>query len=54
MSEATAAIPNQQASNPNAPQPTIPLPRGPVPQAPPAPERRSIEIKIDGHTGFRA
>lgn len=32
----------------DAPQPTIPLPRGPIPQAPPAPERRSIEIKIDG------
>jgi len=32
----------------DAPQPTIPLPRGPVPQAPPQPERRSIEIKIDG------
>ena len=48
MSEATVRIPNQQASNPNAPQPTIPLPRGPVPQAPPAPELRSIEVKIDG------
>ena len=32
----------------DAPQPTLPLPRGPVPQAPPQPERRSIEIKIDG------
>ena len=32
----------------DAPQPTIPLPRGPVPMAPPAPERRSIEVKIDG------
>jgi predicted molibdopterin-dependent oxidoreductase YjgC len=32
----------------DAPQPTIPLPRGPVPQRPPQPERRSIEIKIDG------
>jgi predicted molibdopterin-dependent oxidoreductase YjgC len=31
----------------DAPRPTIPLPRGPVPQAPPAPERRSIEIKVD-------
>src|SRR5579871_439870 len=47
MSEVTAVV-KEQASNPNAPQPTIPLPRGPVPQAPPAPERRSIEIKIDG------
>ncbi|MGO9123643.1 MAG: 2Fe-2S iron-sulfur cluster-binding protein [Terriglobales bacterium] len=37
-------------SNPglDAPQLTLPLPRGPVPQAPPLPERRSIEIKIDG------
>jgi predicted molibdopterin-dependent oxidoreductase YjgC len=32
----------------DAPRPTIPLPRGPVPVAPPAPERRSVEIKIDG------
>ena len=32
----------------DAPQPTIPLPRGPVPQAPAEPERRSIEITIDG------
>jgi predicted molibdopterin-dependent oxidoreductase YjgC len=32
----------------DAPQPTLPLPRGPVPQVPPQPERRSIEIKIDG------
>jgi predicted molibdopterin-dependent oxidoreductase YjgC len=41
-------IVEQQAPNANAPQPTIPLPRGPVPQAPPAAERRSIEVKIDG------
>ena len=33
----------------DAPQPTIPLPRGPVPQAPPLPQRRSIEVRIDGH-----
>jgi predicted molibdopterin-dependent oxidoreductase YjgC len=32
----------------DAPQSAIPVPRGPVPQAPPRPERRSIEIKIDG------
>jgi predicted molibdopterin-dependent oxidoreductase YjgC len=32
----------------DAPQPTLPVPRGPVPQALPQPERRSIEIKIDG------
>jgi predicted molibdopterin-dependent oxidoreductase YjgC len=32
----------------DAPRPTIPLPRGPVPMAPPVPERRSVEIKIDG------
>ena len=32
----------------DAPQPTLPLPRGPVPEAPPQPERRSIEIKVDG------
>jgi predicted molibdopterin-dependent oxidoreductase YjgC len=32
----------------DAPQPTIPLPHGPIPQAPTEPERRSIEIKIDG------
>lgn len=31
-----------------APQPMIPVPRGPVPQTPPQPQRRSIEIKIDG------
>lgn len=38
------------AENPalNAPQLTVPLPRGPIPVAPPAAERRSIEIKIDG------
>jgi predicted molibdopterin-dependent oxidoreductase YjgC len=33
----------------DAPQPTIPLPRGPVPQAPAERERRSVEVKIDGH-----
>jgi predicted molibdopterin-dependent oxidoreductase YjgC len=33
----------------DAPLPKIPLPRGPVPQAPPEPERRFIEIKIDGN-----
>jgi predicted molibdopterin-dependent oxidoreductase YjgC len=32
----------------DAPQPTIPLPRGPVPEVPPAANRRSIEVKIDG------
>jgi predicted molibdopterin-dependent oxidoreductase YjgC len=32
----------------DAPKATIPLPRGPIPVAPPPPERRSIEIKIDG------
>ena len=32
----------------DAPQPTLAIPHGPVPQAPPQPERRSIEIKIDG------
>lgn len=32
----------------DAPRPTLPLPRGPVPQAPTQPERRSIEIRIDG------
>ncbi len=31
-----------------APQPTIPVPHGPVPEAPAEPQRRSIEIKIDG------
>ena len=32
----------------DAPSPLIPIPRGPVPEAPPGPERRQIEIKIDG------
>src|SRR2546427_4693839 len=32
----------------DAPSPLIPIPRGPIPAAPPAPERRQIEIKIDG------
>ena len=32
----------------DAPQATIPVPRGPVPQPPTRPERRFIEIKIDG------
>jgi len=32
----------------DAPQPTLPLPRGPIPQARPQPDRRSVEIKIDG------
>jgi predicted molibdopterin-dependent oxidoreductase YjgC len=31
----------------DAPKPTIPLPRGPIPVAPPAPDRRSIDIRID-------
>src|SRR5690349_21295073 len=31
-----------------APTPLVPVPRGPVPQAPPEPQRRMIEIKIDG------
>ena len=34
----------------DAPQLTLPVPRGPVPQAPPQPERRSIDITIDGKT----
>jgi predicted molibdopterin-dependent oxidoreductase YjgC len=33
----------------DAPQPAIPLPRGPVPQVPAQRERRSVEVKIDGH-----
>jgi len=43
---------NPAVENPalDAPRPTIPLPRGPIPVAPPAPERRSIEIKIDGQS----
>src|SRR3989449_5165252 len=32
----------------DAPSPLIPIPRGPIPASPPAPERRQIEIKIDG------
>src|ERR1700691_5933906 len=32
----------------DAPKATIPLPRGPIPVAPPAPERRTIDIKVDG------
>jgi len=31
-----------------APSALIPIPRGPVPEAPPAPARRSIEIRLDG------
>jgi predicted molibdopterin-dependent oxidoreductase YjgC len=31
-----------------APAPLVPILRGPVPQAPPEPQRRMIEIKIDG------
>jgi predicted molibdopterin-dependent oxidoreductase YjgC len=31
-----------------APSALIPIPRGPVPEAPPAPSRRSIEIRLDG------
>src|SRR5271170_2381687 len=34
----------------DAPKATIPLPRGPIPVAPPAPERHSIDIKIDGQS----
>ena len=41
-------VPSETQQIMDAPQPTLPLPRGPVPQAPPQPERRSIEIKIDG------
>jgi len=41
-------VPSETRQLMDAPQPTLPLPRGPVPQAPPQPERRSIEIKIDG------
>lgn len=32
----------------DAPKPLIPIPRGPIPMAPPASERRSVEIKVDG------
>jgi predicted molibdopterin-dependent oxidoreductase YjgC len=32
----------------DAPSSLIPIPGGPIPEAPPAPERRRIEIKIDG------
>src|SRR5580693_7725155 len=32
----------------DAPSSLIPIPRGPIPEAPLAPERRQIEIKIDG------
>src|SRR5260221_14576905 len=32
----------------DAPSPLIPIPRGPIPEAPSEPERRRIEIKIDG------
>ena len=41
---------NPSTENPplDAPKATIPLPRGPIPVAPPDPERRTIEIKIDG------
>jgi predicted molibdopterin-dependent oxidoreductase YjgC len=34
----------------DAPQPTVPVPRGPMPQIPAQPERRLVEIKIDGKT----
>ncbi|HYX52963.1 MAG TPA: 2Fe-2S iron-sulfur cluster-binding protein [Candidatus Limnocylindrales bacterium] len=32
----------------DAPDLTIPIPRGPVPQLPPAPERRTVELTVDG------
>jgi predicted molibdopterin-dependent oxidoreductase YjgC len=32
----------------DAPDLTVPVPRGPVPAAPPAPERRNVEITVDG------
>ena len=47
MSETTTAITAGMANDP-APMPLKPLPRGPVPQAPPEPERRMVEITIDG------
>jgi predicted molibdopterin-dependent oxidoreductase YjgC len=46
-SQAVSASPSQPAA---APQSTVPVPRGPVPELPPEPQRRSIEIKIDGRS----
>ncbi len=45
MSQRPARNQCQRSTRPSL---RIPLPRGPVPQAPPPPERRSIEITIDG------
>jgi predicted molibdopterin-dependent oxidoreductase YjgC len=44
-SQAVSSSPIQPLA---APELTVPVPRGPVPQASPEPQRRSIEIKIDG------
>jgi predicted molibdopterin-dependent oxidoreductase YjgC len=44
-SQAVSASPIQPLA---APELTVPAPRGPVPEAPPGPQRRSVEIKIDG------
>jgi predicted molibdopterin-dependent oxidoreductase YjgC len=43
-----SSVPMESDGMLDAPVPTLPLPHGPVPQAPPQPERRSIEITIDG------
>jgi predicted molibdopterin-dependent oxidoreductase YjgC len=44
-SQAVSSSPIQPLA---APELTVPVPRGPVPEAPPEPQRRSVEIKIDG------
>jgi predicted molibdopterin-dependent oxidoreductase YjgC len=38
------------AAQAQAPTLLVPVPRGPVPEAPPEPQRRMIEVKIDGKT----
>ncbi len=49
MKETTPATTPATPAQETSPLPLIPVPRGPVPQAPAEPERRMIEIKIDGH-----
>lgn len=48
MSESVTGVSPALPENAAAPAPTVPVPRGPVPTAPPEPQRRSIDIKIDG------
>jgi predicted molibdopterin-dependent oxidoreductase YjgC len=52
MSESVIGASPASPENMAAPQPTVPVPRGPVPQEPPEPQRRAIEIHIDGKSVF--